>query len=129
MNAALQPDFTDLRLSVAGIIFLGGPFQGSDAALFGKWLAQLSGLESTLLKILQKGSLDLFSLSTDFYSSHRDLDLFCFYEKEKAKYFGIIKAQVRLWSLIRATSFNQLNIDCRLAISYSAWKAEYVPRY
>lgn len=100
MSAALQPDFMDLRLSVAGIIFLGGPFQGSDAAIFGQWLAQLAGLESTLLKVLQKGSLDLFALSTDFYSSHRDLDIVCFYEKEKAEFVGIIKAQVRLWFLI-----------------------------
>lgn len=128
MNAALQPDFADLRLSVAGIIFLGGPFQGSDAAIFGQWLAQLSGLESNLLKMLQKGSQDLFALSADFYGSHRNLDLVCFCEKEKAEYFGLIKAQVRLWSLIRASSFNQLNIDCRLAVSQSAWKAEYVPR-
>ncbi|KFY48789.1 hypothetical protein V495_01031 [Pseudogymnoascus sp. VKM F-4514 (FW-929)] len=94
VNACLQPNFTDLRLSVAGVIFLGGPFQGSDAAIFGQWLAQLSGLESTLLKMLQKGSLDLFALSTDFYSSYGDLDLVCFYEKEKAEFFGIIKAQV-----------------------------------
>ena len=106
MNACLQPDFTDLRLSVAGIIFLGGPFQGSDAAVFGQWLAQLSGLESTLLKMLQKGSLDLFALSTDFYSSHCDLDLVCFYEKEKAEFFGIIKAQVRVQLLMQVTSFN-----------------------
>ncbi|KAL5345345.1 hypothetical protein ACLOAV_009716 [Pseudogymnoascus australis] len=94
VNAALQPDFADLRLSVAGIIFLGGPFQGSDAAIFGQWLAQLSGLESNLLKMLQKGSQDLFALSADFYGSHRNLDLVCFCEKEKAEYFGLIKAQI-----------------------------------
>jgi hypothetical protein len=81
---------------VAGIIFLGGPFQGSDAALFGQWLAKMSGHDTTLLEMLRKRSPDLYALSTDFYSSHCDFDLICFYEKEKAKFLGIMKAQVRV---------------------------------
>ncbi|KFX98191.1 hypothetical protein V490_02429 [Pseudogymnoascus sp. VKM F-3557] len=92
--AVLQPAFADVRLSVAGIIFLGGPFQGSDAALFGQWLAKMSGHDTTLLEMLRKRSPDLYALSTDFYSSHCDFDLICFYEKEKAKFLGIMKAQI-----------------------------------
>jgi hypothetical protein len=95
--AVHQQDFTDLRLSVAGIIFLGAPFRGSDAALFGKWLAQLSGRDSTLLDLLEKDSPSLYALSRDFWGSHNDWDLVCFYEKREADY-GPLKTQVCLCS-------------------------------
>ena len=95
MIAVHQQDFTDLRLSVAGIIFLGAPFQGSDAAFFGKWLARLRGCDSTLLELLERDSLSLCALSRDFWGSHSDWDLVCFYEKREAGY-GPLKAQVCL---------------------------------
>lgn len=100
MNAVHRREFTDLRLSVAGIIFLGAPFQGSDAAIFGKWLARLSRLDSTLLEKLRKGNPDLFALSTDFCSSYTDWDLVCFYEKKEATYLGLLKTQVCLCFLL-----------------------------
>jgi hypothetical protein len=90
-----QQDFTNLRLSVAGIIFLGAPFQGSDVAGVGTRLAQLSGLDSTILKLLEKDSANLYALSRDFWGSHSDRDLVCFYEMVEAK-FGPIKTQVCL---------------------------------
>jgi hypothetical protein len=90
-----QQYFTDLRLCVAGIIFLGAPFQGSDAALFGKWLARLSGHDATLLELLEKDSPGLCALSRDFWGSHSDWDLVCFYEKREADY-GLLKTKVCL---------------------------------
>ncbi|KIM94317.1 hypothetical protein OIDMADRAFT_184403 [Oidiodendron maius Zn] len=91
--AVHQQDFTDLRLSIAGIIFLGGPFQGSNAAMFGKWLAQLSGRDTSLLEWLEKDSPHLQALSRDFWGSHSDWDIVCFYEKRDADY-GLLKAKI-----------------------------------
>ncbi|KAM3067116.1 hypothetical protein ACMFMG_011672 [Clarireedia jacksonii] len=88
-----QREFTDLRLSVAGIIFLGAPFQGSDIASIGIRLAQLSGLDSTILKLLEKDSPNLYALSRDFWGSHNDWDLVCFYEMVDAE-LGPIKTQI-----------------------------------
>ncbi|KAM3088918.1 hypothetical protein ACMFMG_000539 [Clarireedia jacksonii] len=88
-----QREFTNLRLSVAGIIFLGAPFQGSDIANVGTRLARLSGLDSTILKLLEKDSANLYALSRDFWGSHSDWDLVCFYEMVEAE-FGSIKTQI-----------------------------------
>ncbi|KAL9117774.1 MAG: hypothetical protein Q9187_005686 [Circinaria calcarea] len=88
-----QQCYNDLGLSVAGIIFLGAPFQGSDAALFGKWLARLAGCDSTLLELLEKDSPTLYGLSRDFWGSYSDRGLVCFYEKRQADY-GLLKAQI-----------------------------------
>ena len=93
--AVHQRAFTDLRLSVAGIIFLGAPFKGSDVAVFGKWFAQLSGRDSTLLELLVKDSPNLYALSRDFWGSYNDWDLVCFYENKEADY-GPLKAKVCL---------------------------------
>ncbi|TVY32372.1 Kinesin light chain [Lachnellula occidentalis] len=68
-----REDFTDLRLSVAGIIFLGAPLQGSD--------------------LLTKDSSSLNGLSRDFWGSYKDWDLFCFYENIEAE-MGPIKKKI-----------------------------------
>ena len=95
MNAVHLQEFHDLRLSVAGIIFLGAPFQGSNIATFGEWLAQLSSLDSTLLQALKRGSEELYELSIDFCGSYSNWDLVCFYEKKETN-FGLFDAQVCL---------------------------------
>ncbi|RDW70985.1 putative kinesin light chain 1 protein [Coleophoma cylindrospora] len=82
--AVHQQDFTDLRLSVAGIIFLGAPFQGSDVATYGTWLARIADLDTALLEMLRKGSLDLHGISSDFYGSYNQWDIVCFYEKKNS---------------------------------------------
>lgn len=97
MIAALKQDFTNLLLSVAGIIFLGAPFQGSNAAFFGKWLARLSGCDSTLLKSLEKSNISLRHLSEDFWGRYSNWDLVCFYENIEAEY-RLFKAKVCLCS-------------------------------
>jgi hypothetical protein len=91
-----QQEFQDLRLSVAGIVFLGAPFQGSDVAIFGEWLARLSSLDSTLLQALKRGSRELYELSTDFCGSYSEWDLICFYEKKDTIFGGVLKTQVCL---------------------------------
>ncbi|KAM0157263.1 hypothetical protein ACHAPG_004757, partial [Botrytis cinerea] len=88
-----QREFTNLRLSVAGIIFLGAPFQGSDAALFGTWLAKALRRDTALLELLKKDSPTLYDLSRDFWGSYSAWDLVCFYEMIDAE-FGPIKTQV-----------------------------------
>lgn len=106
MIAILQRHhFEELYLSLAGIIFVGGPFQGSDAASVGQWLAQLFWLDTTLLKLLGKHSQDLHDLSSDFFNSYQDLDIVCFYEKQKTS-FGPLKTQVRLQNPALTFFFN-----------------------
>ena len=99
MIAIHQQEFTELRLSVAGVVFLGAPFQGSDVASVGTRLAQISGLDSTILKMLEKDSPNLYALSRDFWGSHSNWDLVCFYERSKAEY-GPIKKRVRLYAIL-----------------------------
>ncbi len=99
MIAVHQRNFTDLHLSVAGVLFLGAPFQGSNAAGIGTWVARLSGLDSTLLELLKKDSPSLHALSRDFWGSHNDWDLVCFYEKRNREAdYGPLKAKVCLYS-------------------------------
>lgn len=90
--------YIDLRTSIAGIIFLGTPFQGSDAAEYGKKLAKLIRLPNedkyTLLETLQKDNQELYNLSIDFWRSYNTHDMTCFYENKEAQY-GPVKSQVR----------------------------------
>ncbi|KFZ13047.1 hypothetical protein V502_06789 [Pseudogymnoascus sp. VKM F-4520 (FW-2644)] len=91
--AALNQDFRDIRLSVSGIIFLGAPFQGSNAAMLGKRLAQVTGGDLSLLELLQKDNPNLHSLSKDFCDSHHEWDFVCFYENTDADY-ALFKTRV-----------------------------------
>jgi hypothetical protein len=93
VSAASSRHFYELGLSVAGIIFLGAPFQGSDAARWGTWLAQALQHDSTMLRLLQKNSQPLFDVARDFSDCRIELDLVCFYETQDAKY-GPLKVQV-----------------------------------
>lgn len=102
MIAVHRQEFTDIRLSVAGIIFLGAPFLGSDVAPYGEHLARLSGLDPTLLKLLRRDSPDLLALSRDFWGSYDTLDLVCYYENMKANY-GLVKAKVCLCSFFESS--------------------------
>ena len=86
-------DFRDIRLSTAGIIFLGTPHQGSDAAVYGVWLAQAAGHDRTLLESLKRHSPDLYGIARDFESSYKNADIFCFYEDRDASY-GPLRTQV-----------------------------------
>ena len=78
--------FRDIRLSTAGIIFLGTPHQGSEAAVYGVWLAQVMGHDKTLLESLRTNSPALLEIARDFEASYSNVDIVCFYEDKDASY-------------------------------------------
>lgn len=82
--------FRDLRLSVTGIVFLGTPHRGSDAAGYGKWLARTAGCDTTLLESLTSNSQVLHEIAHDFETSYDNTDLVCFYEEK----FGVLGVKV-----------------------------------
>lgn len=85
--------YRDIRLSTAGIIFLGTPHEGSDAAIYGVRLAQAVGHDTALLESLTKNSTALYGIARDFEASYSDTDIVCFYET-KDKAYGPLKTQV-----------------------------------
>ena len=78
--------FRDIRLSTAGIIFLGTPHQGSEAAVYGVWLAQAVGHDKTLLESLKRNSPALYDIARDFEAGYHNADIVCFYEDKEASY-------------------------------------------
>lgn len=99
MDAVHGLRYTNLRLSVSGIVFLGTPFQGSSEAAYAQWLAKLVRLQEadghryTLLRTLQKDSPSLHTLSIDFWRSYGDYDMVFFHENREGEY-GPISRQV-----------------------------------
>ena len=85
--------YNDIRLSTAGIIFLGTPHQGSGAAVYGLWFARMKGLETRLLKSLKRNSDDLHHIARDFEASYTDTDIVCYYEDKDASY-GSLRTKV-----------------------------------
>ena len=88
----------DLRQAVAGIIFLGVPFDGSDPAQYGEWIAKAVGGDDKIFEELRRNSEQLFNLSIDFWHSYKSWDIVCYYENEDSNY-GPWKVQVRLITL------------------------------
>ena len=86
--------FKDIRLSTVGILFLGTPHQGSDTAVYGVWLAQAAGHDTTLLRSLRRSSGVLYDIARDFEASHSGTDTVCYYEEKNASY-GPLRTQVR----------------------------------
>ncbi len=79
------------------------------------WLAQISGLDSTILKLLEKESPSLHALSRDFWGSYSDRDFVCYYEKNRSKY-GPLAKQVGFFDLLNL--FHSIdNTDGHLAVS------------
>ena len=85
--------FKDIRLSTAGINFLGTPHQGSGAAVYGVWLSQMAGHDKTLLESLKQHSPALYEIGRDFEASYSNTDIVCFYENEDVSY-GPLRIQV-----------------------------------
>ena len=78
--------FADIRVSTAGMIFLGVPTQGCDAARLGAWAQRAIGNDQPLLRTLQTASEDLLTLSRDFWTSYGSLPITCFFESSDSKY-------------------------------------------
>ncbi len=93
--------FKNLRLSVAGIIFLGTPHQGSDAAGYGKLLARVTGCDTTLLESLTRHSQVLHEIAQDFETSYHTADIVCFYE-EKHGLLGVKVCMNESFPLIKS---------------------------
>lgn len=79
-------DFNIIKLSTAGIIFLGTPHCGSSAAVYGLWLAQAVRHDTTLLESLKRNSSALDEIAHDFETSYRNADIVCFYENKETSY-------------------------------------------
>ena len=85
--------YSDIRLSTAGMIFLGTPHQGSGAAVYGLWFARMKGIETNLLESLKRKSDDLHHIARDFEASYADADIVCYYEDKDASY-GPLRTKV-----------------------------------
>lgn len=83
-------DYRDVRLSTAGIIFLGTPHQGSEAAEYGERVAHLVRHHSMLLETLKRNNDSLYGIAQDFEKSYGDTDIVCFYE-DKATSYGPLR--------------------------------------
>ena len=83
-------EYSSLRESFAGAIFLGSPLQGCNAASLAVWVQKVSGNNQPLLRALQSGSQELLSIARDFGSSYRRLPIVCFYERSDSKYGPIL---------------------------------------
>ena len=86
MIADHSNNFRDIRLSTAGIIFLGTPHQESEVAVYGVWLAQAIRHDKTLFKSLKRKSPTLHAIARDFEASYSNADIVCFYEDKDALY-------------------------------------------
>ena len=80
-------------MSTAGVIFLGTPHQGSDAAVYGVWLAHAAGKDTKLLESLSRSSSELHDIAKDFEATYGNADVVCFYEEKDASY-GPLRVQV-----------------------------------
>ena len=85
--------YSDIRLSTAGIVFLGTPHQGSEAAKYALWFARMQGLETRLLESLKRNSDDLHHIARDFEASYAEADIVCYYEDTDASY-GPLRTKV-----------------------------------
>lgn len=71
---------------MAGLIFLGAPFEGSDTAVYRRWLAEATGGDTSLLEVLQKHDMSLLHVSREFWGSYGNWDIVCFYENKETVY-------------------------------------------
>ena len=78
--------FRDIRLSTAGIIFLGAPHQGSKVTVYGGWLAYAVGHDKTLFESLKRNSVALYDIARDFEAGYHHADIVYFYEDKEASY-------------------------------------------
>ena len=88
VHANNRPEFEDIKISTAGIVFLGTPHEGSTIAEYAKYLAVVKGNDPHLLKQLEPKEEQLYDLSHDFAAGYKHLSIICFYEKLDKAYLG-----------------------------------------
>lgn len=104
-------DYADIKDSTAGILFLGGPMQGSEAASMASKIERVFFIESSILKTLEPGSHDLARLNRNFMAGYAKLKPVCFYETIDQVYPGrnIMVNSLRLSTRIR---YLKVELDC-----------------
>ena len=76
-----RPDCLDIKLSVAGVVFLGTPHQGSTLANWASFISIVKGNDPSLVKSLSPTAEGLLDLSRDFGRSYLDSNVMNFYEQ------------------------------------------------
>lgn len=88
VHASNRPDCEDIRISTAGVVFLGTPHEGTEVAGWGEYLAMIRGNDRNLMRQLEPKATELYDLSHDFACGYKHLGIVCFYEKLDNAYFG-----------------------------------------
>jgi hypothetical protein len=106
VHANCDANFQYLTSSTVGIVFLGTPHRGTEAAKWGEIVATSAkalgfGFEDSILKDLRKDSENLRDLLYKFtlWANRTRLSIVCFYEQHKSdylkRYHGTLKTLVR----------------------------------
>ena len=99
--------FAPITNSIAGIIFLGTPFAGSDMAKLADYCpkpaADQLGLDKDVLEFLSRNSKTLFEVAQQFFSAFQEGDISCFYEHSVTEYARLLKTQVRFSVVVLPT--------------------------
>ena len=80
------PKYLDVKISTAGVVFLGTPHQGSGLADMATFMATIKQNDASLVKSLQTTVPELLNLSRDFAQSYPDLNVMHFYEQAETNY-------------------------------------------
>jgi hypothetical protein len=96
--------FQRILSATAGIIFLGTPHFGAPGAAMLSSIASIANnmgmdWDKTLLKVIEDGSTELWSLEKQFAQVSHLMELVCFHETKKSSLFGVVREN----SLVRTT--------------------------
>jgi hypothetical protein len=112
--ARFGSSYEDIRLSTAGVVFLGTPHDGSDAAALGEKIAKILGNNARLLASLKSQSSELFGLSRDFDAEYQELKAICYYEKVERQFIGgMVNLEVRVTFYSYHTHLTDPRVDCK----------------
>ena len=112
--ARFGSNYDDIRLSTAGVIFLGTPHDGTDAAALGEKIAKVLGNNAKLLASLKSQSSELFGLSRDFDAEYQELKVICYYEKLDRQFIkGMVNMEVSVAFCLCYAQFADPRVDCK----------------
>lgn len=96
VSAQIDERFSQISRSVAGCLFLGCPFNGTDAVSLLSMAASFSGNNQQILSSLRPGNRDLLTLQDQFLRLYRDLPMVCFFETVKSGFGRTMMVRQRL---------------------------------